>query len=51
MADNNTCGHELCNCIVDEDNNYCSAQCETAADAGITDIQCECEHAGCRLSV
>ena len=51
MADENRCGHEMCNCPVTDDSEYCSEQCETAAEADITGIQCECDHPGCSMSV
>lgn len=51
MADENRCGHEICNCPVTDDAEYCSAQCETAAEAEVTDIQCDCEHSTCSFSV
>ncbi len=34
--DNNTCAHEMCNCMVDDDADYCSNDCETADDQDIT---------------
>jgi hypothetical protein len=48
MADNvETCDHEGCSCARTGDSDYCSAYCETADDADVTALTCECGHAGC----
>ena len=48
MADeNNKCGHENCSCAVSGDEEYCSAQCESAAEQDVTAIKCDCGHSGC----
>lgn len=47
MADVNKCAHDFCNCAVQEDAEYCSPQCETAAEQDMTGIKCDCGHAGC----
>lgn len=44
------CAHEMCNCPRANDSDYCSQQCEDAADTDITGIMCECGHAGCAVS-
>jgi hypothetical protein len=48
MADNKKCAHGVCQCAADGDNKYCSEYCEDAEDAGVIEIACGCEHAGCR---
>ncbi len=51
MANNeDKCAHEMCNCPRAGDSDYCSQQCEDAADTDITGIMCECGHPGCALS-
>jgi metallothionein len=39
------CEHPNCSCMV-TDGKFCSAQCEAAAKT--PDIDCKCEHPGCR---
>lgn len=49
MADEesaNKCAHPICTCTVADDDKYCSEYCRDAKD--ITEINCGCEHAGCR---
>jgi hypothetical protein len=41
------CDHAGCTCPVADDADYCSLHCEEADNAGITEIACECSHAGC----
>ena len=47
MDDNNKCDHEMCNCRVGDNEEYCSPQCEAATEEGITAIKCDCGHTGC----
>lgn len=48
MADeNNKCGHSACVCMVGDDKEYCSPQCETAGNQDVTEIGCDCGHPGC----
>ena len=48
MSDNpKVCEHSMCNCQVAKDSDYCSLHCEEAHKAGVTEIACECRHAGC----
>jgi hypothetical protein len=47
MADDNKCDHESCVCVVGDDEDYCSPQCEAADAEDITDIACDCGHPGC----
>lgn len=48
MADeDNKCGHEMCSCMVNEDDEYCSPQCEAAGEEEVTAIKCDCGHAEC----
>lgn len=47
MAEENTCQHEICGCHVGDDDEYCSPHCESAAEQELTEMKCECGHAGC----
>ena len=47
MADTKKCAHEICKCVVNEDDKYCSPQCENAGEQDIVAIECECRHPGC----
>jgi hypothetical protein len=49
MADENDgkCGHDMCVCAVTGDAEYCSDHCEDAVDQDLTEINCDCGHAGC----
>ena len=47
MADDNKCAHEMCSCPKATDSDYCSQHCEDAVDQDITEIRCDCGHAGC----
>jgi hypothetical protein len=49
MADNNKCAHEGCACLSTRDSEYCSSACESAGDADIVEIRCECGHQGCGI--
>lgn len=41
------CGHELCNCLVEDDSAYCSLYCEEADEAEAVGSHCDCGHLGC----
>ncbi len=41
------CEHPACNCMVDEDDDYCSPYCSDASET--TEISCSCGHAGCAI--
>lgn len=47
MAETEKCEHELCNCVVVEDDEYCSPQCESMAEQDLTEMKCDCGHATC----
>lgn len=47
MADANKCAHEMCDCLVSEDVDYCSDHCEDADEQDLTEIKCDCGHAAC----
>jgi hypothetical protein len=47
MADENKCAHELCLCASSADSDYCSDHCKDATEQDITEIKCDCGHAGC----
>ena len=49
--DENQCDHELCNCPVSGDADYCSAFCEGASESDTTTIACECGHPGCAAEI
>ena len=38
MADEKVCEHDLCNCQVKGDADYCSSYCEGAGDADVSDL-------------
>jgi hypothetical protein len=40
------CAHEGCQCIARPGSKYCSDYCERAG--GMTELHCNCQHAGCR---
>ncbi len=44
MADPKKCAHPLCSCTVN-DKEYCSQICQDSA--GVTELGCDCPHAGC----
>lgn len=46
-----TCEHSPCTCRIEEENEYCSPECESAAADGITVIACECGHSTCEASI
>jgi nucleotide-binding universal stress UspA family protein len=48
MADKIKCGHSLCKCMVNEDDEYCSPQCEAAEGSDVAALECECGHSSCR---
>lgn len=48
MADNNKCGHKICNCAVLGDEKYCSDHCREATEQEIVEISCDCGDAGCQ---
>lgn len=41
------CSHEMCQCAVQEETEYCSDHCRDAADQDMVEISCDCGHAGC----
>ena len=47
MADTDKCGHEKCNCFVDEDQDFCSPHCEAADGQDLTELKCDCGHTAC----
>lgn len=47
MADAEKCAHEGCNCAQAEDSDYCSPYCESAGEGELTELKCDCGHAGC----
>jgi hypothetical protein len=47
MADENKCGHAMCDCQVSVDSKYCSDHCKDAVDQDIVEIACDCGHPGC----
>jgi len=44
------CAHELCECMVQPEQEYCSTYCSTADDVEETEIQCDCGHDSCVLN-
>lgn len=47
MADENKCAHKLCVCAKAGNSDYCSDHCKDAVDQDLTEIRCDCGHAGC----
>jgi hypothetical protein len=45
------CAYEQCECQVSTLNEYCSDYCSDADDAQEVELQCDCKHAPCALSV
>jgi hypothetical protein len=46
MPDENTCGHDACNCP-SSDSGYCSDHCKNAHEQDIVEIRCDCGCPGC----
>ncbi|HZS08751.1 MAG TPA: hypothetical protein VFD58_28205 [Blastocatellia bacterium] len=44
VREQHRCAHPGCDCIVPEDDEYCSPHCDTAPEAEVT---CGCGHAAC----
>lgn len=47
MDENTKCAHEMCDCVVIGDAEYCSDHCKDAVDQDLTEIKCDCGHSGC----
>jgi hypothetical protein len=47
MPETRKCEHPACSCMAPAGSNYCSQSCEDAAD--MTEITCNCRHAGCEF--
>ena len=45
VTEQKKCEHPACNCMISDEENYCSPYCDDAADT--TEIACNCGHAGC----
>jgi hypothetical protein len=45
------CAYELCECQVSTLSTYCSDYCLYADDAEEVELQCDCKHVPCALSV
>ena len=48
MENEGKCAHKACFCPVDDDSDYCSPQCESAAAEDVAAIDCDCGHAACQ---
>jgi hypothetical protein len=42
------CAHEICHCLVEEGQQYCSKACANAKD--MQDEVCSCDHPGCNTA-
>ena len=42
----NKCAHPACSCTAAKDSSYCSVECEAVKN--MPDIDCRCNHAGCK---
>ena len=50
MADDTKkCAHTQCQCVVSQNEKYCSSYCKDAQDERETEIQCDCKHPPCAL--
>ncbi len=47
MAEDIKCGHNICNCVVVDEAQYCSESCQEANSNDATDEPCDCGCAGC----
>ena len=46
-----TCGHDGCNCLVEQDGDFCSDHCrEHSGDADHGTHACECGHPECQAA-
>ena len=41
------CGNELCNCVVEDGEAYCTLYCEEADEAEVGGGPCACGHTAC----
>jgi hypothetical protein len=41
------CGNELCSCVVDEEEVFCSNKCRKAARSERPSSDCKCDHDDC----
>jgi len=41
------CAYSECECVVGDNEQYCSDYCSDADDANETEVQCDCQHTGC----
>jgi hypothetical protein len=51
MAENEKCAHANCTCRATGDSDYCSPHCQAAGEGDVTEIACDCGHAGCGAQV
>ena len=49
MSSTSKCAHPACNCIPPDGEKYCSDTCANAKE--MTELACQCKHAGCQGSV
>ena len=47
--DQRKCAHSQCECMVEDDERYCSDYCSDADGEKETELQCDCKHAPCAL--
>ncbi len=47
MKENNKCKHKLCNCVVGDDQDFCSEICKESVDQDIVELNCDCGHKAC----
>lgn len=50
MADKIKCEHAICTCMINEEEEYCSPQCENQATFEFVDVECECGHTTCETA-
>jgi predicted nucleic acid-binding Zn ribbon protein len=42
------CAHPTCDCMIEDEEKYCSEYCRNAEKSGVAKIGCGCEHSACR---
>ena len=47
--ENEKCGYSHCQCVVPQDQKYCSDYCRDAQSEKEIEIQCDCKHPACAL--
>ena len=51
IIDAKICANEVCNCLVEDETDYCSPACDAAVEGDIMEITCDCGHPGCSMEM